>query len=245
MRASIPTRTDDFPAKCGFMPIASPVWLICSHNCSPDAGAHFRYSPGAEYTRSALSATWLASAARSSPELTRKPIDENWLGIVCGNHEDHEEIEELEEKYLSLRALRSSSCPSWLKDADWNFGRGGEQLLQLVVDLAERHRHAVHLERRAVLADVAAPDLEAGLLHLLVRAAVDQVQLGNRRAAEAVHHQRDFIALLERRRRLAAVRGRLLVRQDRVDDFVGDLVGADERLARPARLAVDADAHFH
>jgi hypothetical protein len=53
-----------------------------------------------------------------------------------------------------------------------DFGRRGQQPLQLVIDFAERHGHPVHLERCAVLTDIAAPDLETPLLNLFVGAAI-------------------------------------------------------------------------
>ena len=67
----------DFPSKWALIPMASPSGLICSHNCSPEGGAHLRYSPGGVEIRSALSATWLASAASSSPDVMLKPMVEN------------------------------------------------------------------------------------------------------------------------------------------------------------------------
>src|SRR4051812_24559367 len=89
-------RTDDFPSKCGFIPIASPLCFTCSHSCSPDGGAHFRYWPACALIVSARSATRLASAARSSPDETVNPIAENWLGneslqperVDAGRHDD-------------------------------------------------------------------------------------------------------------------------------------------------------------
>ena len=61
--------------------MASPSRVICSHSCSPDGGAHFRYSPRGVEMRSASWATRLASAARSSPDVMLKPMAENWLGM--------------------------------------------------------------------------------------------------------------------------------------------------------------------
>src|SRR5690606_41012649 len=47
-----------------------------------------------------------------------------------------------------------------LEDADRDLGGGQEQLFELVVHLAQRDGHACHLQRRAVLAHVAAPHLD-------------------------------------------------------------------------------------
>ncbi len=67
-----------------------------------------------------------------------------------------------------------------------------------------------------------------------MRAAVEQVELADRRAAEPVDHQRDVVALAERQ-----------VRRRRLDQLVDDLVRVGELLAPAPRLAVDADAHLH
>jgi hypothetical protein len=55
----------------------SPLGLTCSHNCSPDGGAHLRYSPPVTLIVSASPATRVASADRSSPDATWNPIAEN------------------------------------------------------------------------------------------------------------------------------------------------------------------------
>ena len=63
---------------------------------------------------------------------------------------------------------------------------------------------------------------------------VQQVQLADRGAAEAVDHERDLVA--ERVRQVG---------DDRAEQLVDDLVGADQLGAATAGLAVDADADLH
>ena len=58
-------------------------------------------------------------------------------------------------------ALISEPQSSSSEHAHRDLGRRGQQPLQLIIDFAERHRHPVHFERGAVLADVAAPHLDA------------------------------------------------------------------------------------
>ena len=70
-RASTATRTADLPAKCGFIPMASPLGFTWSHNCSPLGGADRRYWPPLTGIVSALSATLLASRAQAVQGLWR------------------------------------------------------------------------------------------------------------------------------------------------------------------------------
>src|SRR4051794_10716769 len=97
------------------MPIASPLRRTCSHNCSPEGGAHFRYWPAPASIVSARSATRLASAARSSGDETVNPIAENWLGktvvyqpdfsVRAGKIERHEDAVRVERVADERRAL--------------------------------------------------------------------------------------------------------------------------------------------
>src|SRR5690606_27334795 len=109
-----------------------------------------------------------------------------------------------------------------------------EQLLELAVEAQQRQRRAGHLERRAVLADVVTHDRQPLLLAALRGAAIEHVELADRRAAEAVDHHGDPVAGLE---------GQVVV--DRVEKLVDDRVGGLQLVAAAARLAVDADADLH
>src|SRR3984957_10413466 len=125
-----------------------------------------------------------------------------------------------------------ATCRSERPDGDLR--RGGQQTGDLVIKAAERDRRARHVQRRAVLADVVAPDVNPALAELLMRIAVQQVQLTDRRAAQPVDHERDVVALAERQ-----------VSDDCLQELVHDVVGAGQLLPPAARLAVDPDTHLH
>src|SRR5262245_18522629 len=91
-----------------------------------------------------------------------------------------------------------SPYPPWSERPDGDLRRLVEQAVDLVVETAERDRAACHVERRAVLADVVAPHVAAPLRELAVCPPVEQVQLADRGAAEAVDHERDVVAAGER-----------------------------------------------
>src|SRR5690606_21540336 len=84
--------------------------------------------------------------------------------------------------------------PSLSEDPHSHLGRGGEKLLDLVVELDQGERRARHVQRGAVLVDVGASHRDAALLQLLVGAPVQDVELADRGAAQAVDHQRDPVA---------------------------------------------------
>ena len=100
----------------------------------------------------------------------------------------------------------------------------------LVVELEQRDRAALHLERRDVVADQVALDREAMLGGQLRDLVVHHVQLDQRRAAHPVDEREDAVAGGERQ-----------VLDDRRHQPLGDLRGGSDLLAEAARLAVDPD----
>lgn len=93
-----------------------------------------------------------------------------------------------------------------------------------------RHRH---VQRSAVFADVVARDLDAALREFLVSQPVQDVQLTDRRAAQAVDHQGDAFAA-----------GEGQVGDDGVEQLRDDLRGGGDVDALAAGLTVDADTHL-
>ncbi len=82
---------------------------------------------------------------------------------------------------------------TFLEDPVRDLGRGQHELLELVVDLEQRQVGTRHLQRRAVLVDVAAEDVDPLVGELLVGDAVEQVELADRRAPQPVDHQRHLV----------------------------------------------------
>ncbi|MFC7246007.1 hypothetical protein ACFQO7_26310 [Catellatospora aurea] len=88
--------------------------------------------------------------------------------------------------------------------------RRGQTLEDLVVELDQGQRGACQVQGRASLADVVAPHLDPAGGELFMSAAVEQVQLADRGAAQPVGHQGDIIAALVGAGRSRRLRNRLL-----------------------------------
>src|SRR3954452_7541269 len=101
----------------------------------------------------------------------------------------------------------------------------------LVVELEQRDRAALHLQRGDVVADQVALDGQPVLLRDLRHLGVDHVELEQRRAAHAVDEGQHPVAGRERE-----------VLEDRRHQSLRDLRGRTDLLAEAPGLAVDADA---
>lgn len=88
---------------------------------------------------------------------------------------------------------------------DGDFGGGGEEFFQLVINLAQRDGHSGHLQGGAVLTHIAAPNFYSFLFQFLMSIAVYQVQLQNGRATQAIHHQGHLVAAVKDRIRRAGL----------------------------------------
>src|ERR1700761_6251324 len=109
--------------------------------------------------------------------------------------------------------------------------RGVPQPGQGVGELHDRHREALHLQAGDVVADQVPGHPGAVRLQVLLHLVEQDVQLHQRGAAHAVDHDQQ-------------VAGQRHVGPDGVEHRAGQVVGAGDRGALPARLAVDADAQL-
>src|SRR5918995_923221 len=126
--------------------------------------------------------------------------------------------------------LTGASAPAEGRRVD----RGVPEPDEIVVELEQRDRAAGHLQRGDVVADQPPLDRDPPVLQEPVELPVDDVELDQRGAAHAVDEGEHAVAGLVRQ-----------VLDDGGGQKPHDRRGARERLAVPARLAVDADADLH
>jgi multiple sugar transport system permease protein len=102
--------------------------------------------------------------------------------------------------------------------------------LDLVVEHAQRQRRARHLERRREIADQRSRNAQAPALEPLPRRVEQQIQLAERRAAQAV----------DEHEQLGARRG-LEIGDDRLQQLAADRVGGSELRSASSRLGGMSD----
>ena len=105
---------------------------------------------------------------------------------------------------------------------------------QLVVELEQGDRGARHVERRDVVADELPTDRDATAGQDLGDLPINNVELDQWRATEAVDEGQDLVTTVEQ-----------AVVEDRIDEHLDDLVSRGQLDPATARLTVDADADLH